>query len=58
MLQKAIGEYYVKYYSEKYNINNINVRIFNTYGPRMDTGDCSCNTRFYHSELNKNKNLQ
>ena len=33
---KAIGEFYVKYYCQEYNIDYLILRPFNTYGPRMD----------------------
>jgi len=36
---KAIGEFYVKLFSEKHNISYLILRIFNTYGPRMDTSE-------------------
>lgn len=34
---KAIGEYYVNWFSKKRGMNYLIFRIFNTYGPRMDT---------------------
>jgi nucleoside-diphosphate-sugar epimerase len=33
---KAIGEYYVRWFCEKNNIKHLILRIFNTYGPKMD----------------------
>lgn len=33
---KAIGEFYVKYYCQEYNVDYLILRPFNTYGPRMD----------------------
>tara|TARA_R100000008_G_scaffold80104_1_gene62281 strand:- start:578 stop:1507 length:930 start_codon:yes stop_codon:yes gene_type:complete len=33
---KAIGEFYVKYYCQKMNIDYLILRPFNTYGSRMD----------------------
>ena len=36
---KAIGEFYVKLFSETYGIDYLILRIFNTYGPRMDTSE-------------------
>lgn len=32
---KALGEFYVRLYSEKIGINWLILRVFNTYGPRM-----------------------
>jgi len=34
---KAIGEFYVKWYAEVFSFNYLVMRIFNVYGPRMDT---------------------
>jgi nucleoside-diphosphate-sugar epimerase len=34
---KAIGEYYVNWYAKKSGMTAFIFRIFNTYGPRMDT---------------------
>lgn len=34
---KAIGEYYVHWYAQKSGMTALILRIFNTYGPRMDT---------------------
>ncbi len=34
---KAIGEYYTVWYSRKRGMHYLVLRIFNTYGPRMDT---------------------
>jgi len=34
---KVIGEYYVRWFAEKHNLKYLIFRIFNTYGPRMDT---------------------
>lgn len=36
---KAIGEFYVKLFCKKYGIKFLIYRIFNTYGPRMDTSE-------------------
>ncbi len=36
---KAIGEFYVKLFSESHGIDYLILRIFNTYGPRMDTSE-------------------
>ena len=33
---KAIGEFYIKYYCQEYDIDYLILRPFNTYGPRMD----------------------
>jgi len=33
---KSIGEFYVKYYCQEYDIDYLILRPFNTYGPRMD----------------------
>lgn len=38
-ISKAIGEFYVRLYSEERGIKYIILRIFNTYGPRMDTSE-------------------
>lgn len=32
---KAMGDFYVRLYAEKYKINWLILRVFNTYGPRM-----------------------
>jgi len=37
---KALGEFYIKLFCKKYNIDYLILRPFNTYGPRMD------NTKF------------
>ncbi|UCD07050.1 MAG: NAD-dependent epimerase/dehydratase family protein, partial [Candidatus Aenigmatarchaeota archaeon] len=34
---KAVGEFYVRLFAEKHNKDYLIFRIFNTYGPRMDT---------------------
>lgn len=34
---KAVGEFYVKLFAERYDIDYLILRIFNAYGPRMDT---------------------
>ncbi len=36
---KALGEFYVKLFSETHGIDYLILRIFNTYGPRMDTSE-------------------
>jgi len=36
---KVIGEYYIVWYSKTYGIKYLILRIFNTYGPRMDTSE-------------------
>ena len=36
-VSKAIGEYYTLWYCKNYSIKYLILRIFNTYGPRMDT---------------------
>jgi nucleoside-diphosphate-sugar epimerase len=34
---KVMGEYYVRWSAEKFGFDWVNLRIFNSYGPRMDT---------------------
>ena len=36
-VSKIIGEFYVRWFTEKYGLKYLILRIFNTYGPRMDT---------------------
>lgn len=36
---KAIGEYYTKWYAESCGFHYLILRIFNIYGPRMDTSE-------------------
>lgn len=36
---KAINEFYVKLFAKEHNIEYIILRIFNTYGPHMDTSE-------------------
>ena len=36
---KVIGEFYVRWFSEKYGMKYLILRIFNAYGPRMDTSE-------------------
>lgn len=36
---KAIGESYVCWYAKRYEFDYLILRIFNTYGPRMDTSE-------------------
>jgi len=36
---KAICDFYVKLFSKENNLNYLIIRIFNTYGPRMDTSE-------------------
>ena len=36
---KAINDFYVKLFAKEHNIEYLILRIFNTYGPRMDTSE-------------------
>ena len=36
---KAMAEFYVRWYGEKYGFSWVTLRIFNCYGPRMDTSE-------------------
>jgi nucleoside-diphosphate-sugar epimerase len=36
---KAIGEFYIKLFAKENNIDYVILRIFNTYGPHMDTSE-------------------
>ncbi|MGC8567557.1 MAG: NAD-dependent epimerase/dehydratase family protein, partial [Caldisphaera sp.] len=36
---KIIGEFYVRWFSEKYGMKYLILRLFNAYGPRMDSSE-------------------
>lgn len=38
-VSKIISEFYVKWFSERYGMKYLILRIFNTYGPRMDSSE-------------------
>jgi len=38
-VSKAVGEFYVRLFSKEYGVKYLILRIFNTYGPRMDTSE-------------------
>lgn len=50
---KRAGETFVSTFSRKYGIDSRIIRIFNTYGPRMDINDGRVVTNFIKQILNK-----
>lgn len=52
---KAICDFYVKLFAKEHNVDYIILRIFNTYGPRMDTSEYGQVIPEFISKLFKDK---